>query len=78
VFDELPDPRMPTSVGSNTDSTDSREDFAKSANAKCPDIEAERAFLKNKMELVRGDPKLSDQQKSDYINQLQDRLGSLK
>jgi hypothetical protein len=77
LLEELPDPRDRTSRTSDTRSVDKRREFEKLSEKKPSDIEAERAFLRSKIELVRLDPNLADDERTRFIKELQERLESL-
>lgn len=76
MLEELPDPRDQKDRTS-TDSVDRRKEFEKLLERKPSDLEAERAFLRSKIELVRLDPNLADEDKTRLIRELQVRLDSL-
>lgn len=77
MFEDLPDPRNRDSKPSDAGSVDKRKEFAELSRRKPSDLEAERAFLKGKIELARSDPSLSDDEKTRFINELQRRLDCL-
>jgi hypothetical protein len=77
LLEELPDPRKGADQGSKTSSVDRTKEFAELSEKKPPDIEAERAFLRSKIQLVHLDPNLAEDEKSRFINELQGRLDSL-
>ena len=75
--EELPDPRDQKDRISDTGSVDKRKEFGKLSDEKPSDLEAERAFLRSKIELVRLDPSLHDDDKERFIKELQGRIDSL-
>lgn len=77
MFEDLPDPRNLEADPSDAGSVDKRKEFAKLSQRKPSDLEAERAFLKSKIELARSDPSLSDDEKTRFIDELQRRLDCL-
>jgi hypothetical protein len=77
MLDDLPDPRRQQTEGSDASSVDRTKEFAKLSQKKPADVDAERAFLKSKIELARRDPGLSDSEKARFISELQQRLDSL-
>jgi len=78
LFDDLPDPRHQQPVESSSGgSVDRREEFEELANKAADGTDAERAFLDNKIELVRVDPHLSADARERAIGELQRRLSFL-
>jgi hypothetical protein len=59
------------------DVVDRREQFERSANAASVDADAERAFLMSKVELIRNDLNLSDEEKERAIAELEGRIREL-
>lgn len=57
--------------------SDRREQFAHSAGGAQNETEAERAFLKSKIELIRHVLHLNDEEKERAISELQSRLDAL-
>ena len=74
---DFPDPRSEGPERSDTHCSDRREEFAKLSQKKPADVEAERAFLKSKIELARVDRNLSEDERARFIGELQCRLDSL-
>jgi hypothetical protein len=56
---------------------DRREPFARETRRTRDDREAERAFLTSKIELVRSDPRLTDEEKERAVVALQSRIDDL-
>ena len=77
MLKDLPDPRNEQEELSDTSSSDRRGEFAKLSQKKTVDVEAERAFLKSKIELARVDRDLNDEDRARFISELQHRLDTL-
>ena len=78
MFDDLPDPRRhePTEA-SGTNSEDRGKKFEQLPRRGPAETVAERAFLESKLELIRNDPQLSDEEKDHAICELQGRARAL-
>jgi hypothetical protein len=62
-------------AGNDVQTADMREEFERLTRQVPRDPEAERAFIEGKIELIRGDPYLSDQEKERAIAELTGRSG---
>jgi len=56
------------------DITDRREEFERRSRETPRDLEAERAFIEGKIDLVRSDPNLTEEEKTRAIADLRQRL----
>jgi hypothetical protein len=74
LFDDLPDPRdqLPAE-SSGGRPIDRRKEFEELVDTAADGTNAERAFLENKIELVRVDPHLSDDDRARAMADLQRR-----
>ncbi len=66
----LTDPK----TGKPVRGADKRAEFQRLSRQAPRDPEAERAFIEGKIEMVRGDPYLSDVEKERVIEELRSRL----
>jgi hypothetical protein len=64
------DPR----TGKRVPTRDMREEFARISARSGRDPEAERAFVENKIEMIRTHPTLSEAEKTAAIAELEERL----
>jgi hypothetical protein len=64
------DPR----TGKRVPTQDMREEFARISARSGRDPEAERAFVENKIEMIRTHPTLSEAEKTSAIAELEERL----
>jgi hypothetical protein len=67
----LPDPRK----GGPMTVVDRRAEFARLSRLTPRNHEAERAFIEGKLEMIRNDPRLSDEEKARAIARLKGRGG---
>jgi hypothetical protein len=67
---ELIDPK----TGKRVPTRDMREKFARISARSGRDPEAERAFVENKIEMIRTHPTLSEAEKTAAIAELEERL----
>jgi hypothetical protein len=67
---ELIDPK----TGKRVKTRDMREEFARISARSERDPEAERAFVENKIEMIRTHPTLSEVEKSATIAELEEKL----
>ena len=61
-------------TGKRVPTQDMREEFARISARSGRDPEAERAFVENKIELIRTHPTLSEAEKTAAIAELEERL----
>ena len=67
---ELIDPK----TGKRVPTRDMREEFARISARSGRDPEAERAFVENKIEMIRTHPTLSEAEKTAAIAELEEKL----
>ena len=67
---ELSDPK----TGKRVQTRDMREEFARISARVGRDPEAERAFVENKIEMIRSHPTLSDAEKTAAAAELEEKL----
>ncbi len=60
--------------GGSTRVEDKRAEFERISRQQPHDPEAERAFIESKIEIIRTDPNLSDDEKERAIQELRERL----
>lgn len=63
--------KVPPPPGGGGDILDRRKAFERLTRKSGRDEEAERAFIESKMELVRSDPNLTDEEKERELEKLQ-------
>jgi hypothetical protein len=61
-------------TGQPVPTADMREEFARISRSVPRDPQAERAFIENKIEIIRNDPNLSAEEKEKAIAELRKRL----
>lgn len=71
---DAPPPDAPGPAGP-PEIADMREHFARVTKESPRDPEAERAFIEGKIEMVRSDPNLSEDEKAAAIEELRAKLG---
>jgi len=78
LLDNLPKPGgQQPSEHADVDSVDMRSEFARLGEKKAADTGAERAFLQSKIELIRSDLNLNEDEKALCIGDLQRRVDAL-
>jgi hypothetical protein len=67
---ELTDPR----TGERIPAADMREAFSRMSHTRQPDPDAERAFVDNKLEMIRSHPTLSAAEKEAAVREVLEQL----
>jgi hypothetical protein len=76
---KTPDPAAPPrltdpTTGAPAPTADVRAEFERLSRQTPPDLQADRAFVESKIELIRTDPRLSEDEKKRAIEELWKRL----
>jgi len=66
--------KVPPPPGGGDDIVDRRKAFERLTRESGRDAEAERAFIESKMDLVRSDPNLTDEEKEKELEKLRQLL----
>lgn len=72
---DAPPPRDGSGTPGPPEIADVREQFSKVTKETPRDLDAERAFVEGKIEMIRNDPNLSDEEKAAAIEEVRAKLG---